>query len=108
MQQVINQGKEKLEQGRWIISFPEGTRVAPGHPGHYKLGAARLATAAGCFVIPVAHNAGYFWPRRKFIKQPGTVKVVIGPLIETEGRTAEEVLALAKDWIESTMTRIQL
>jgi 1-acyl-sn-glycerol-3-phosphate acyltransferase len=106
MQQIITKGKKSLAAGRWVLVFPEGTRVAPGVVGHYKLGGARLATATGYPVIPVAHNAGHCWPRRRFIKRPGTIRLVIGPLIESEGRTADEVLKLAKGWIEATMLRI--
>jgi len=106
MQQIITKGRKSLEDGRWVLVFPEGTRVAPGVIGQYKLGGARLATATGYPVIPVAHNAGRCWPRRRFIKRPGTIRLVIGPVIETTGRTADEVLKLAKGWIEDTMTRI--
>lgn len=106
MQQIITEGKRCLDEGRWILVFPEGTRVPVGEVGHYKLGGARLAEATGYPVIPVAHNAGYFWPRRKFIKRPGTVHMVIGPLIESKGRKAEEILTLAKNWIEDTVVRI--
>lgn len=106
MQQIITKGKKCLENGRWILMFPEGTRVPTGQVGHYKMGGARLAVETGYPVIPVALNAGRFWPRRKFIKQPGTVQVVIGPLIESKDRKAEEVLRLAKTWIEDTMLRI--
>ncbi len=106
MQQIIEKGRKRLQDGRWVLVFPEGTRVAYGEVGHYKLGGARLATATGYPVVPVAHNAGRFWPRRKFIKRPGTIRVVIGPLIETNGRSAEEVLALAKNWIEETVLKL--
>lgn len=106
MQQIIDKGKKCLDQGRWIMFFPEGTRIPFGKTGQYKMGGARLAVATGYPVLPVAHNAGWFWPRRSFIKKPGTITVVIGPLIESEGRRPEEVLKLAKDWIETTMTRI--
>jgi 1-acyl-sn-glycerol-3-phosphate acyltransferase len=106
MQQIITKGRKCLKEGRWVLVFPEGTRVPAGVIGHYKMGGARLATATGYPVIPVAHNAGRCWPKRKFIKRPGTVRVVIGPLIETEGRTAEEVLELTKRWTEKTMVRI--
>lgn len=106
MQQIIEKGKRCLDAGRWIMVFPEGTRVPYGKVGLYKLGGARLAAQSGYPVIPVAHNAGKFWPRRKFIKQPGTITVVIGPLIESKGKKPEEILSLAKDWIETTMTRI--
>lgn len=106
MQQIIEKGRKCLEAGRWIMVFPEGTRVPSGVVGHYKLGGARLAAETGYPVIPVAHNAGRFWPRRKFIKQPGTIHVVIGPLIESKDRKADEILTLTKNWIESTMSRI--
>lgn len=106
MQQIITKGKKCLDSGRWVLVFPEGTRVASGKVGKYRLGGARLAVETGYPVIPVALNAGRFWPRRKFIKCPGTVRVVIGPPIESKGRTAEEVLRLTRDWIESTMARI--
>ena len=106
MQQIINKGKKCLQEGRFVLVFPEGTRMPSGTVGKYKLGGARLAEATGYPVIPVAHNAGRFWPKRGFIKWPGTIEVVIGPAIETQGRTADEILNLAKTWIEDTMTRI--
>ncbi len=106
MQQIIDKGRKCLDQGRWIMVFPEGTRVAPGTVGKYKLGGARLAAATGYPVMPVAHNAGRCWPKRKFIKQPGTIQVAIGPLIESKDRTSEEILKLTKDWIEDTMLSI--
>jgi 1-acyl-sn-glycerol-3-phosphate acyltransferase len=104
--QIIEKGKKCIEAGRWILVFPEGTRIMPGHVGKYHLGGARLAVAAGCPVLPVAHNAGRFWYKRKFIKRPGTIRVVFGPLIETVGRTPEEVLGLTKEWIETTVREI--
>lgn len=106
MEQIITQGKKRIADGLWIMVFPEGTRVAPGEVGRYRLGGARLAAKTGSFVIPVAHNAGRCWPRRKFIKRPGTIKLVVGPVIESEGRTSDEILSLAKTWIEDTMVRI--
>lgn len=106
MQQVIEKGKRCLDAGRWVMVFPEGTRIPFGQEGQYKIGGARLAAATGYPVVPVAHNAGWFWPRRKFIKKPGTITIVIGPVIESEGRKPEEILKLSKDWIETTMTRI--
>ena len=106
MAQVISKGKKYLKLGRWIIVFPEGTRTAVGQIGHYRLGGARLAVETGSDIIPVAHNAGRRWPRRKFIKRPGMIRVVVGPAISTKGRTPEEVLTLTKNWIESTVARI--
>jgi 1-acyl-sn-glycerol-3-phosphate acyltransferase len=103
MNQIITKGRKCLQAGRWILVFPEGTRTPVGKTGHYRIGGARLAVATGYPVVPVAHNAGYFWPKRSFIKNPGTIRIVIGPLIETKDQPAEEVLKKAKDWIEETM-----
>lgn len=106
MEQIIKKGSKCLEEGRWILVFPEGTRIPVGKVGNYRIGGARLASATGYPLVPVAHNAGYFWPRRKFIKKPGTVHVVIGKPIEPKDRTAEEILEEAKNWIESTVIKI--
>jgi 1-acyl-sn-glycerol-3-phosphate acyltransferase len=104
--QLIKQGTEKLERGKWINFFPEGTRRAPGSEPRYKLGGALLASESGYPVLPIAHNAGEYWPRHSFIKWPGTIKICVGPLIETKGKNADDVLQEARDWIESKMKEI--
>ncbi len=106
MEQITKQGRQQLEEGRWVLVFPEGTRVATGQVGRYHLGGARLAVNTGYPILPIAHNAGRVWPRRKFIKRPGTVHMVIGPFIETKNRTPDEVLDEVKNWIEGTMVKI--
>jgi 1-acyl-sn-glycerol-3-phosphate acyltransferase len=108
MQQIMQQGKQYLEEGRWVLVFPEGTRVAPGEAGKYRVGGAKLAAEAGYPVIPVAHNAGHCWSRRKFLKTPGLIRMVFGPPIYPEGKSPEEILGLAKDWIEDTMGKIEV
>ncbi len=107
MEQIIRKGKACLDAGRWIIVFPEGTRIPYGEIGKYKPGGVRLAIETGYPVIPVAHNAGRFWPKRGFIKKPGTIQMVIGPLIETKGRQVEEVLGEVKEWIEGTIKKME-
>lgn len=104
--QILEQGKRHLDRGRWVLLFPEGTRSAPGKKLRYKLGGARLAAHTGYPVLPVAHNAGEFWRRRGLIKKPGTIDVVFGPLIHTEGLTAQQINACTEQWIETTMSRI--
>lgn len=106
MQQIIDKGKKFLAAGRWILFFPEGTRVPFGKVGNYRLGGARLAVATEAPILPVAHNAGKYWPRRKLVKYPGTVKVVMGPLIESKGRKADDLLEEAKVWIEDTIAKM--
>jgi 1-acyl-sn-glycerol-3-phosphate acyltransferase len=106
IKQLVNQGTEKLKRGKWINFFPEGTRRAPGAEPRYKLGGAILAAESGYPILPIAHNAGEYWPRHSFIKWPGTIKVCVGPLIETKGKKAEDVLCEARDWIEGKMKEI--
>jgi 1-acyl-sn-glycerol-3-phosphate acyltransferase len=108
MAQIIKKGTECLQQGRWVLIFPEGTRVAAGEVGHYRLGGARLAAATGYPLLPVAHNTGRYWPKRTFLKRPGTLRIVYGPLIETKGRSAEEILMEAKTWIENKVAEIDV
>ncbi|OBS09379.1 1-acyl-sn-glycerol-3-phosphate acyltransferase [Acidihalobacter prosperus] len=103
--QLIRQGRDRLQRGIWVVVFPEGTRVAPGEHGRYKSGGAVLAVNAGVPVVPVAHNAGLYWPRDGG-KRPGTIRVVIGPAIQTAGREAEAVNAEAEAWIEGCMPRL--
>jgi len=98
---IIDQGKEKISQGRNIIIFPEGTRTTYGEETQYKLGAAKLAISAGVPVVPVAHNAGKFWKRRGVKKFPGTINLEIGKAIDTSELTASEVTEKVKEWIES-------
>ncbi len=107
IEQVIAQGRERLQSGIWVVVFPEGTRVAPGTRRRYGIGGAVLAAETGYPVVPVAHNAGSFWPRRGFLKRPGTVRIVIGPAIDSHGKSAEEIRRLVEVWIEDTMADLE-
>jgi len=106
LDQVVTQGRERLKQGYYVIIFPEGTRVAPGEKRRYKPGGAYLATHVGCKVVPIAHNAGEFWPRQAFLKKPGTVTISIGPAFDATGMSEMEVNQRVEDWIEAEMRRI--
>lgn len=104
--QVVEQGRDRLRRGFWVIVFPEGTRTAPGTSRRYKPGGAWLAANSQAAVVPVAHNAGEFWRRRAFRKYPGTITVSIGPSIDPAGLTAEEINSRAQAWIEGEMRRL--
>lgn len=105
-EQVLQVGQRRIEEGRWPLLFPEGTRIAPGQAGRYKLGGARLAVHTGAPVIPIAHNAGELWPRRAFIKKPGMITVSIGPAIHPGTLRPEELNSQVRDWIEAEMRRL--
>jgi len=104
--QMIRQGKQRLEAGRWVVVFPEGTRTAPGAPSRYKIGGAVLAAKTGYPVVPVAHNAGEHWPKQWLYKYPGVIKVSVGPVIDSEGKNPEELMNEAEAWIENEMVQI--
>ena len=99
--QVVEQGKQRLAEGLWILVFPEGTRVAVGETRKYGVSGALLASRAGCKIVPVAHNAGYFWPRRGWVKKPGVIRVAIGPPIDAAGRDPRELNEEVRAWIET-------
>ncbi|MDP1708454.1 MAG: lysophospholipid acyltransferase family protein [Gammaproteobacteria bacterium] len=106
LEQLVGQGIDRLSRGRSVVIFPEGTRVAPGEKRRYAIGGAMLAERSGYPVLPIAHNAGEFWPKRGFIKRPGTIHLVIGPVIESKGKSASEINAQAEYWIEATMAQL--
>lgn len=103
LESVIQQGKDKIAKGRNIIIFPEGTRTAYGETTKYKLGAAKLAIAAGVPIVPIAHNAGKFWKRQGVKKHPGTIQLEIGQPIPTENREARELTDEIRTWIEDKL-----
>jgi 1-acyl-sn-glycerol-3-phosphate acyltransferase len=102
--QVIEQGQARLREGLWVMIFPEGTRVPVGQMGRFGLSGILLAQAAGKSVVPVAHNAGHFWPRRGLVKKPGTIQLVIGEPIETANRDPRELADELKSWMETEIT----
>ncbi len=103
---IIKEGRSRMEEGAWVVIFPEGTRIAPGQKGRYRPGGAILAEHSGRPIVPVAHNAGEFWPKNSFMKYPGTIRMVIGPPIPTNDLTAKEIMPRVEEWIEGTMEEI--
>lgn len=105
--QILEQGRARLESGCWVVIFPEGTRVAAGTRGRYHIGGARLAERTGYPVVPVAHNAGDYWARNCVLKQPGRIKLVVGPVIESKGKRAGELNRLVETWIENKVAQLR-
>jgi 1-acyl-sn-glycerol-3-phosphate acyltransferase len=77
LRRMLREAKKRIDDGREIIIFPEGTRRAPGAPPDYKTGIVLLYEALGVPCLPVALNSGLFWPRRSVIRKPGTIVVEI-------------------------------
>ena len=100
--QVLAQGKDRLERfGAWILVFPEGTRMAPGETRRYGSSGTLLAAKENRLIVPVAHNAGYFWPRRGLLKKRGVIRVIIGPPVDPAGRDPRVVNEEVQAWIEA-------
>ncbi|HET6726094.1 MAG TPA: lysophospholipid acyltransferase family protein [Gammaproteobacteria bacterium] len=106
VEQVIGQGLERLEANRWVMIFPEGTRMPPGTTKRYGMSGIRLAEQASRPIVPVAHNAGDFWRRNGILKRPGTIVVRIGKPVYTGGRDVDVVAAEIQNWIEAQMKDI--
>ena len=97
---VVAQGEQYLNEGRWIVICPEGTRVRYGETRRYGISGALLAKGTVTPVLPIAHNAGYFWGRRSLIKRPGKITFSVGSQLTTEGLSVDEINQRAQDWIE--------
>jgi 1-acyl-sn-glycerol-3-phosphate acyltransferase len=103
LRSLLEQGTQYLNEGLSVLIFPEGTRAGAREVLKFNVGGAMLAHKTGFPVIPVAHNAGDFWPRYSFFKYPGVIKLKIGPVIESKGRKASEINAEAEAWIRQAM-----
>lgn len=106
MTQIINQGRRRLEQGFWIVVYPEGTRIDAGKRAHYKTGGVRLAIALDVPMLPVAHNAGYLWPKGVLGKRAGTVTVSIGPTVRAKSGDLQQAMSEVEAWIEAEVVRL--
>jgi len=80
--QMVEQAQQRFEAGISVIIFPEGTRKPVGAEPDYRIGSGIVAEKTGIDVLPVALNAGEFWPRHGYIKWPGEITVIIGPVIK--------------------------
>lgn len=106
VKQVIRLGQERLDEDINVMIFPEGTRVRHGQTRRYGVSGAALAAAAGRQIVPVAHNAGLFWPRRGVMKHRGTVTFVVGQPIEVGERDPREVNQEIQAWVEAEIAKM--
>ena len=105
--QVVEQGKARLDEGDWVMIFPEGTRMPRGETRRYGVSGTLLASETGKLIVPVAHNAGFYWPRRGLRKKPGVVRVVIGTPVATAGRDVRELNEEIQAWVEATVQSLE-
>jgi 1-acyl-sn-glycerol-3-phosphate acyltransferase len=106
MAQIAEQGRERFAQGFWIAIYPEGTRIRAGTRAKYKTGGARLAVALDVPILPVAHNAGWLWPKGRFGKRPGEITMVFGAPIASRGKDPAVLTSEVEEWIEGEVARL--
>ena len=102
---MLVRARDALQEGRQIIIFPEGTRRAAGAEPRYKYGVAHLYGEGVAPCLPIALNSGLYWPRRRFLRRPGTVLVEILDSIAPGVDTDEFFIRLQRD-IEAATTRL--
>lgn len=107
IRQVLEQGLQRLKLGNNVVVYPEGTRIEYGQRGHYARSGAALAIQAEVPILPISHNAGACWPGRKFIKHPGTIKLVIGKPIDTKNGNSKSLTDQVEKWIEAQQLRFE-
>lgn len=98
---VLRCGEQRLQEGSRIVIYPEGTRVGAGTLGEFKTSGAAIAKNAGVAIVPVAHDAGNYWLRDRFTKQPGTIHMHIGPAIDTSTKTPRDLTEQVRLWISN-------
>lgn len=107
LEQIEAKGRDVLYmQSRWMVFFPEGTRVRPGHHVRFKTGGTRLAVATNTPVIPIAMNSGDVWPRKSFLKKPGEITVSIGQPLLPDGEDPTTLMDKVENWIQKEMNTI--
>jgi 1-acyl-sn-glycerol-3-phosphate acyltransferase len=102
---LVKQAKAAIADGRSIVIFPEGTRVAPGDQRPYQVGTAALYRQLGVPVVPVALNSGLFWGRRKWTKRPGVITLEILPPI-APGLSRDAFMETLRERIETATARL--
>ena len=107
MRQMIRASNERMKSGNWITIFPEGTRGQLGEVNPFQPGGAIIAASTKKDVIVVAHNCGYYWPRGKFRKQSGTIRVRISPPFSVEGKSYRELNSETEAWMRTTMEELK-
>ncbi|WP_135467649.1 lysophospholipid acyltransferase family protein [Crenalkalicoccus roseus] len=105
MRHLIRAGREAAAEGRQIVIFPEGTRVAPGARVRYQPGIAALAAATGLPVIPAATDSGLYWARRAFLRRPGVITLSILPPLPP-GLPREALMTRLEQAIEEESQRL--
>lgn len=103
---LMKKAPDAIRNGFWYMVYPEGTRVNPNEYHDYASGSSLIACKNGFDVLPIAHNAGYCWPARRFLKQPGVITLSIGATISSHGKKAKDLTKEVESWIRQEQIKI--
>jgi 1-acyl-sn-glycerol-3-phosphate acyltransferase len=98
MRGLLTAASAAKADGRQIVIFPEGTRVAPGERVKLKSGFAAIAARLNLPVIPVATDSGRRWGRRSFLKTPGPIHIAVGTPLPPGTPRAELLTRVEAFW----------
>ena len=102
---MTERARVELARGRQIVIFPEGTRRAPGAEPSYKYGIVHLYAETGIACLPIALNSGLFWPRRSFLRYPGTIVAeILDPI--PPGLSKDAFAARLQEDVETATARL--
>lgn len=105
VESIIKGAAAALKLGKQVVIFPEGTRSVIGQAPHYKSGVSHLYSALNVACLPVALNSGVLWPRRKFLRPPGIIKVeILAPV--KPGLERKEMFSILVDQIETASAQL--
>jgi 1-acyl-sn-glycerol-3-phosphate acyltransferase len=105
LRKLVQDAAERTGQGRSVVIFPEGTRVAPGQRLPYRTGVAALYAELGLPCVPVVHNSGLYWPKRSFRRYPGTIVMEFLPAIPP-GLERHEFMLRLEETMETASARL--
>ncbi len=100
LKRIVRGGCDRIKQGRWLVIFPEGTRLALGQSKPWQPGGALVAEKSAADIVPVTHNAGHLWSKNSLVKKPGTITLIIGPPIRSKGKKARQIMQEVTHWME--------
>lgn len=106
LKKMIAEGQKRLDEGCWIVIFPEGTRVPHGETKAFNIGAAMLSQATSYPILPIAHNAGQYWPKKGFLKRPGEIRLVIGEPVDPNHHSTRQINQQIESWINKTVAEV--
>lgn len=101
---LLSEAPKAINKGFWYVAYPEGTRVPVEQYVAFASGSFVIACQGSFNILPVAHNAGFCWPGKRFLKYPGKITLSIGPIISSENKTPRELTLEAETWIRKEQT----